>query len=250
MLHRPAELLVGALLPLDFRRRFQDRTMALEAVHLFRSRAEAFKTDGVLRWRTCIILMPPRGDRGRPSANHGVKRRRRSPGRQLPARAVRRRIVDPDTRDAWLYLPESRADLRALTTVERQPHLLADLGWAFISTGPIVAFRATEHLRTVACDSDRGGRSDALACNTSSPAHVEWTSLRKTAFRKPQWLSAEAPSKLRVPEHPNCVLHPSLGIRQGRPAPPDRRAAPAPVNCPATSWASRTTSTSHLRRRT
>ena len=103
----------------DFRRRFH-RTMALEAVHLFRSRADAFKTDGVLQ-ENIIILCRREG-----SADGQVRITVSSGADDLPVDgcllAPRRRIVDPDTRDAWLYLPESRADLRALTTVERQPH--------------------------------------------------------------------------------------------------------------------------------
>ena len=182
----------------DFRRRFH-RTMALEAVHLFRSRAEAFKTDGVLQ-ENIIILCRREG-----SADGHVRITVSNGTDDLPGGgcllAPRRRIVDPDTRDAWLYLPESRADLRALTTVERQPHLLADLGWA-ISTGPIVAFRATEHLRTVACDSDRAD-VPMLWLQHVKPGAVEWP--LDGGFRKPQWLSAEAPPKLRVP-NTNCVL--------------------------------------------
>ena len=143
----------------DFRRRFH-RTMALEAVHLFRSRADAFKNDGVLQEN--IIILCRRGDGAddqvRISVSNGTD--------DLPGDdsllSPRDRIVDPDTQDAWLYLPESRADLRALKTVEHQPNRLADFGWA-ISTGPVVAFRAAEHLRGDPIRLRRSGRSHAVA---------------------------------------------------------------------------------------
>ncbi len=182
----------------DFRRRFH-QTMALEAVHLFRSRADAFKTDGVLQENIIILC------RREASADGQVRITVSNGADDLPGgdclRASRRRIVDPDTRDAWLYLPESRADLRALATVEHQRYRLSDLGWA-ISTGPIVAFRATAHLRTVACDSDRPD-VPMLWLQHVKPGAVEWP--LQNGFRKPQWLSAAAPAKLRVP-NTNCVL--------------------------------------------
>ena len=182
----------------DFRRRFH-RTMALEAVHLFRSRADAFKNDGVLQEN--IIILCRRGDGAddqvRISVSNGTD--------DLPGDdsllSPRDRIVDPDTQDAWLYLPESRADLRALKTVEHQPNRLADFGWA-ISTGPVVAFRAAEHLRGTQYAS---GVRDVpmLWLQHVKPGSVEWP--LDAGFRKPQWLSGEAPAKLRVPRM-NCVL--------------------------------------------
>lgn len=182
----------------DFRRRFH-QTMALEAVHLFRSRADAFKTDGVLQ-ENIIILCRREGsgdDQVRITVSNGTG--------DLTAGscllAPRRRIVDPETRDAWLYLPESRADLRALTAVEGQPNRLADLGWE-ISTGPVVAFRATEHLRSAAREPDGDG-VPMLWLQHVRPGAVDWP--LDGGFRKPQWLSAAAPAKLRV-SNTNCVL--------------------------------------------
>ena len=180
----------------DFRRRFHE-TMALEAVHLFRSRADAFKTDGVLQ-ENIIILCRREGN-----ADGQVRITVSNGTGDLAAGgcllAPRRRIVDPETRDAWLYLPESRADLRALAAVEAQPNRLADLGWE-ISTGPVVAFRATEHLRPTAGDPDG---VPMLWLQHVKAGAVDWP--LDGGFRKPQWLSAAAPAKLRVP-NTNCVL--------------------------------------------
>ena len=84
VLHRPTELLVGALLP-----RLPPAVPSHDGA---RSRAPLPIARGGVQDRRSAPgehhhPVPPRGDRGRPSANHGVERRRRSPGRWLPARA-------------------------------------------------------------------------------------------------------------------------------------------------------------------
>ncbi|KIG13083.1 Modification methylase PstI [Enhygromyxa salina] len=125
-----------------FRARFHQK-MQLRRVHVFDSRADAFRGDAVLQENIVVVY-----------ANHAAARPEvtisRSRGlRDLAAltclRAPARDVIG-ERDDAVVSLPTSPDELELLQAVRGWPNVLADLGLQ-VSTGPIVPFRSTQHLR-------------------------------------------------------------------------------------------------------
>jgi adenine-specific DNA-methyltransferase len=133
----------------DYFRRFRQSLFSIvvpEAVHLFGSRRDAFRTDEVLQEN--VILCARRTSAVNAaqvtvSTSRGVSDLESRSTRQVPLAHV----VDRDSRNVTLYIPRSTVDDDVLALVGAWPETLHSLGLQ-VSTGPVVAFRATEFLRS------------------------------------------------------------------------------------------------------
>lgn len=122
----------------SFRRQMLD-TSALLALHVFESRKTAFKDDDVLQENMIFHV-----SKGTLQAEVALSTD------AAPARAVPfAEIVRPTDRHAFIRLPVDGDGLAA--RVQALPCTLADLGIK-VSTGRVVDFRATEHLRKMPGD--------------------------------------------------------------------------------------------------
>lgn len=133
----------------DYFRRFRQALFSMvipEAVHLFGSRRDAFRTDEVLQEN--VILCARRIPAAREhtvtvSNSQGVGDLDTRNRREIPLA----RVVDLLSRNVTLHIPTSTVDDDVSTLVGSWPATLHSLGLE-VSTGPVVAFRATEFLRS------------------------------------------------------------------------------------------------------
>ena len=120
------------------------RNAALEQVHLFGSRKEAFKADGVLQENVIVKLV-----RGAKQGPVIISASRDSSFGDYQARAVRfEDVVKPDDVDKFIHIPW---DEKKSGNPSPFHHALSGLGLQ-VSTGPVVDFRLKEFL------SDEAGR--------------------------------------------------------------------------------------------
>lgn len=133
----------------DYFRRFRQAlfsTVIPEAVHLFGSRRDAFRTDEILQEN--VILSARRIPAAKKhhvtvSTSRGVGDLGTRSRREVPLA----RVVDLHSRSVTLHIPASCVDDEVLSFVGSWPETLHSLGFE-VSTGPVVAFRATEFLRS------------------------------------------------------------------------------------------------------
>jgi adenine-specific DNA-methyltransferase len=132
----------------DYFRRFRQAlfsTVIPQAVHLFGSRRDAFRTDEVLQENVILCarrIAPTKGSAVTVSTSEGVAGIESRSQREVPLA----RVVDVGSRDVTLYIPRSTIDDDVLTLVGSWKETLHSLGLE-VSTGPVVAFRATDVLR-------------------------------------------------------------------------------------------------------
>jgi adenine-specific DNA-methyltransferase len=190
--------------------------MQLRRIHLFRSRREAFKGDGVLQEN--IIINCIKGS-AKPSAPVCISLSEGLDDLDRPAtfEAPLGRIIDVLDENAWLHLPESEDDLSVAAAIEALPNRLGDLDFA-ISTGPVVPFRATAHLST---DPASGQVVPLLWLQHVGHGTITWPITG--GFRKPQYLKNSAGTKLRFANQ-NCVLLRRFSAKEDR-----RRLTAAPL---------------------
>jgi adenine-specific DNA-methyltransferase len=141
----------------EYFRRFREVLFANvlpEAIHLFGSRTDAFRKDEVLQEN---VIM--RGRRTRVESpvtittSAGARDLDHCISRSVPLRDV----VDLRSRDLGVHIPTTDVDDRVLTFIRSWPETLHTLGLS-VSTGPVVAFRATAFLR----EAPNGGKEAAL----------------------------------------------------------------------------------------
>jgi adenine-specific DNA-methyltransferase len=182
-----------------FRRDFH-RRMSLMRVHVFESRRDAFRDDGVLQENIIVhyrrLPQPLRmDDVVEVSSSAGMWDIERCSLVRIP----RRSILDTSDPNAILGLPASADDLRVLDHVRSWSHTLAHNGLE-ISTGPVVPFRARELL----CQTSDGKSVVPLLWMQHVRAGgVTWP--LPARFRKPEHILASAGEKLLVPNE-NYVL--------------------------------------------
>ncbi|MEA3339355.1 MAG: BsuBI/PstI family type II restriction endonuclease [Chloroflexota bacterium] len=118
------------------------KAMTLRHIHVFESRAEAFRTDDVLQ-ENIIFHAVKNGERGKVliSASHG------SPEESMTVRQVDyEQVVKPDDSDLIIHIATSEMDQFVLDWIGVFCHSLDDLGIS-VSTGRVVDFRAKDFLR-------------------------------------------------------------------------------------------------------
>lgn len=179
-----------------FRRRFQ-REVQLERVHVFESRRNAFKEQGVLQENIIVVYRKAHAESGpvRVSTSEG-----RHDLDELRAIDVARSIVfRPGDGHAVLYLPTSQSDLQVIERFDTWETRLGVLGLE-ISTGPVVAFRANEYQVAVPGTEPT---VPFLWMNHVRHGEVVWP--LGARFRKSEHILARAPRGLLVPNR-NYVL--------------------------------------------
>ena len=184
-----------------FRESFHSR-MSLESVHVFDSRRSAFREERVLQENIIIhcTKRPERNPEVRILASTGLEDLETPRLLMVPEN----RVVDPFDADAWVHLPGSHEDLTTLDQVEALPARLDSMGLR-ISTGPVVPFRATDHL--VDDLSLKGeGAVPLLWLQHVRRGEITWP--LNDRFNKPQLLSADAPSKLLSPNETSLMFRP------------------------------------------
>lgn len=160
-----------------FRRLLLDNA-ALERLHVYESRKQAFKDDDVLQENVIYKLTKgkPQGELVELSTSHGPA------DTDAIMRAVPfREIVQPNDRHKFIRLPTTAEQSDLARSVMALPATLADLGIT-VSTGRVVDFRAREHLRK-----DPGAGAVPLIY----PAHFErgFVAWPKPESRKPNALA-------------------------------------------------------------
>lgn len=171
-----------------FRRRFH-ALMRLDQVHVFESRRDAFRGDGVLQENLIVLYRRTHSDdpRVRISCSSGEH----DLGESEVHDVERARVLSPTDPDAVLFLPASDRDLRVMDRFAAWHDTLASHGLE-VSTGPVVPFRATEHLRR-----ERSPTTlPLLWLQHVRPGVLEWP--LEARFRKPEHLERDAPAKLLV----------------------------------------------------
>jgi len=179
-----------------FRRRFH-AAMRLDHVHLFESRRDAFRNDGVLQENLIVLYRRTTDHVGpvRVSCSGGE----RDLDERFAHDVARERVISSTDPNAVLYLPASERDIRVMDRFAAWKDTLATHGLD-VSTGPVVPFRAEEHLRT-----DRSRTTvPMLWLQHVLPGRVEWPLAK--GFRKPEHIERDAPPKLLVPNHTYVLL--------------------------------------------
>ncbi len=123
-------------------RRFFLNLMALERVHVFESRSDAFKEDEVLQEN--IIVHATRGVRKPDRVVLSVSAA--STDRARIRRVPYHQAVNPGDPNRFIHLVVDDNGERAAECMSRLPATLADIGFS-VSTGRVVDFRAKSHLR-------------------------------------------------------------------------------------------------------
>lgn len=182
----------------DYFRRFRQslfRIVTPDRIHLFGSRKEAFRGDAVLQEN--VIL---RARRILPSKNSSVGISQSLGLTDLPSAASRtvplRSVIDLNSPVVALNLPTSPVDDEVVDLLRGWRNSLES--WRLqVSTGPVVAFRAEESLRSEADQAT----VPLLWLNNITPLSVKWP----LENGKPQYISS-SPRKLLVPNDRNYVL--------------------------------------------
>lgn len=164
-----------------FRREFLDH-VAVQRVHLFEARDDAFNEDNVLQENLVITFIPRDGICDHPidissSASlevlaNGVHRRQ----------ITQRQFISPM---GLFRLPTSEIDEMVLDAVDSWIDSLQTHGME-ISTGPVVPFRATQHLLDEPADVSS---VPLLWMQHIKPQQVTWPI--NGSFRKPQYIACE-----------------------------------------------------------
>lgn len=171
-----------------FRRRFHS-AMRLDHVHVFESRRDAFRSDGVLQEN--IVVLYRRSRSAEPTVRISCSTGERDLGERFVHDVKRARVLSATDSSAVLYLPASVRDLRVMDTFASWRDSLATYGLD-VSTGPVVPFRAEEFLRTERSKTT----APMLWLQHVLPGRVEWP--LAAGFRKPEHIERAAPEKLLV----------------------------------------------------
>lgn len=179
-----------------FRRRFHSM-MRLDHVHLFESRRDAFRDDGVLQEN--IVVLYRRSRSAEPTVRISSSTGERDLDKRFVHDVERARVLSMTDTNAVLYLPAGTRDLRVMDTFAAWRDSLATYGLD-VSTGPVVPFRTEEFLRT------EGSKTTApmLWLQHVLPGRVEWP--LAAGFRKPEHIELAAPAKLLVKNRTYVLL--------------------------------------------
>lgn len=173
-----------------FRVRFH-ALMQLERAHVFESRRDAFKADGVLQENLIVCYRRGAGAGSEvaissSSGEHDLLERREH---MVP----RDRVLRRTDRSALLFLPTDAEDLRVMDTVASFDHLLATHGLD-VSTGPVVPFRAEREL--VVRPESAPGALPMLWMQHVHMRGVTWP--LGGGFRKAEHIRGDAAAKLLI----------------------------------------------------
>lgn len=208
-------------------RRFALQQWRWTHFHLFHSRRAAFKKDTVLQ-ETVLFKAVRHGGNLSPNptvvvpvvitASAGIDDLGEASSFERPLAE----LVGPERQGSLLFLPTDRDEYALLARFRTWTHRLSDLGIG-VSTGPVVAFRATSYLLTEpAADSIPLLWMDNVA---STGGQLRWPLTLRT---KPQYLAADASPAFLVANR-NYVLLRRISAKDDA-----RRLVAAP--CLAADW--------------
>ena len=180
----------------QFRRRLH-AAMRLDHVHLFESRRDAFRDDGVLQEN--VILRYRRTRSAEPTVRISCSAGERDLAERFSHDVSRERVLSATDANAVLHLPASARDLRVMDTFGSWRDSLATYGLE-VSTGPVVPFRAEEFLRSEKSKTT----APMLWLQHVLPGRVEWP--LAAGFRKPEHIERSAPEKLLVKNRTYVLL--------------------------------------------
>ena len=185
-------------------RRFRQTLFSMvapEAVHVFDSRKEAFRDDGVLQENVILKLrrrLVSPTDLVQVSKSAGLADLGRRSPRSVPIGS----ILTLGSRNLWLTIPESDDDDEIMSVVRSWPCRLRDLGLE-ISTGPVVAFRAREFLFGEEKDRERTA-VPLVWMNNIRAMQIDWP---LPSVRKPQYIEAsERSAHILIPNSTYVLL--------------------------------------------
>jgi adenine-specific DNA-methyltransferase len=170
-----------------FRRRLHS-VARLDHVHVFESRTDAFRDDGVLQEN--IIVTYRKTALPNPSVTISSSQGE-SDLEQRSIGVVPRGRVIAEARDSSVFLPSSSRDIRVMDLVDGWTGTLASMGLE-VSTGPVVPFRAEKFMREEASAST----VPLLWLQHVLPGAVTWP--LAGGFRKPEHIERGAGPKLLV----------------------------------------------------
>ena len=172
----------------NFRRRLHS-VARLDHVHVFGSRIDAFRQDGVLQENIIVLYKKTQA----PSASVLISSSQgESDLAERGIHSVPRTRVIAEARDSSLFLPTNSRDLRVMDLVAGWTATLATMGLE-VSTGPVVPFRAEHFLR----QKSSTNTVPLLWLQHVRPGQVTWP--LDNGFRKPEHIKRSAGSKLLVP---------------------------------------------------
>lgn len=171
----------------SFRKRFHS-VMALQRVHIFNSRRQAFQEEAVLQENVIVAY------RRRPqwpthiqiSESEGLEGLEACPSLPIPKNLV----LHPKDTDHVIFLPASAQDIKTIQIVRAWPARLSELGLE-ISTGPVVPFR-TEALRQAL-------EENCVPLLWMQHVHFAQISWPIQALRKPQAIQVDQGLELLLP---------------------------------------------------
>lgn len=171
-----------------FRKRFF-AAMCLERVHVFASRRDAFRDEGVLQENVIIHFrrVPNNGDQVVISSSEGE-----SDLSTATIIRVDRAQVLPGDRHASVFFPIDASDIRTIELFRRWKHTLGSYGLD-VSTGPVVPFRSEEFLRTQPV---KGQTVPLLWMQHVRAGSIVWP--LGDRFRKAEYIESRAGAKLLV----------------------------------------------------
>ena len=172
----------------NFRRRLHS-VARLDHVHVFGSRIDAFRQDGVLQENIIVLYKKTQA----PSASVLISSSQgESDLAERGIHSVPRTRVIAEARDSSLFLPTNSRDLRVMDLVAGWTATLSTMGLE-VSTGPVVPFRAEHFLR----QKSSTNTVPLLWLQHVRPGQVTWP--LDNGFRKPEHIKRSAGSKLLVP---------------------------------------------------
>ncbi|MBI5514488.1 MAG: Eco57I restriction-modification methylase domain-containing protein [Deltaproteobacteria bacterium] len=179
-----------------FRRRFFS-SMSLEKAHVFDSRRDAFRADGVLQENVIALLRcGPTSDLDVVLSSSGGESDLDAPSLLLAPRT----LVFPRDRHASIFFPTFAEDLRTIRLFQGWKGSLAELGLE-VSTGPVVPFRCREHLRSRPA---AGRTSPMLWMQHVRSGAITWP--LGDGFRKPEYICTRGDERLLVPNLTYVIL--------------------------------------------
>ena len=129
-----------------FRRRFHG-LMRLDHVHVFESRRDAFRIDGVLQEN--IIVLYRRSRMAEPRVRISCSVGERDLSDRFEHEVDRARVLAPTDASSVVRLPTTESDLRVMDIFASWRDSLDTFGLE-VSTGPVVPFREPEHIERAA----------------------------------------------------------------------------------------------------
>ncbi len=162
--------------------------MMLKRVHVFHARNKAFKEDAVLQENVIFYAV-----KGRPAEHVAISSSTCAEDAHLTLRIVPpHEVVSPNDPDRVIHIPTSEDEGSIALKMRALPCTLSDLG-VEVSTGRVVDFRASEHLRA---KPGKGTVPLIYACHFEG-GFISWP---KLTSRKPNAIAAnKATADLLVP---------------------------------------------------